>query len=56
MNDGDKAVSDTEKYIKEHNTIQVSAESIKSANDQKKQEIAHLAEELKLIKSSVVDL
>ena len=45
-----------ENYVEEHNTNQVSAESIKDSNDQQKQEIYCLTEEIKLIKSSVADL
>ena len=42
--------------VEEHNTNRVSAESVKSKNDQKKQEISCLTEEMKLIKIIVADL
>ena len=45
-----------ENYSEEHNTNQVSSESIKATNNHQKQEIAYLTEYLKLIKSSVADL
>ena len=43
-------------YVWDHNTNQASTESVKAANDQQKQEIARLTEDMKLIKISVVDL
>ena len=46
-------VAAMENYVEEHNTNQVSAKSLKAENDQQKQEIARLTEELKLIKISV---
>ena len=44
-----------ENYVEDNNTKQGSAESIKSENNQQKEEIARLTEELKLTKSSVAD-
>ena len=51
----DRAVADMENSVEEQNTNEVSPESLKDANDQQKQEISCLSEELKLIKISVAD-
>ena len=51
-----RAVAAIENSFEDHNTNQVSAESLKAANDQQKQKIPRLTEELKLVKSSVVNL
>ena len=53
VSERDRSVAAMENSVEEHNTNQVSAERIKSANDQQKQYIAHLIEELKRIESSV---
>ena len=45
-----------ENSVEEYNTNQLSSESLKATNDQQKQEIACLTEDMKLIKSSVADL
>ena len=52
----DREMTAIENYVEEQNTNQVRAESLKSGNNHHKQEISRLTEELKLIKSSVVDL
>ena len=49
----DKAIEATKNSVEEHNTNQVSSESLKDSNEQHKQEISRLTEEIKLIKSSV---
>ena len=53
--DSDIAVAAMDNSVEDHNTNQVSAESLKVTNNQQKQEISGLTEELKLIKSSMVD-
>ena len=50
-----RAVAAIENSVEDHNTNQLSAESLKAANDQQKQEIFCLTEELKLIKNSVAN-
>ena len=51
----DRAVSAMDNSSEEHNTNQVSTESLKATNEQQKQEIYRLTEDLKLTKSIVAD-
>ena len=56
MDERDREVSAIGNYIGEHNTNFVSAEILKTANNEQKQEIYCLTEKLKLIKISMADL
>ena len=52
----DSAVAAIYNYVEEKNTNQIISERLKAANNQQKQEISRLTEELKLTKSIVADL
>ena len=53
MNEREKAVAAIKNSFEEHNTNQLIFETLKAANNQHKQEIACIKDELKLIEISV---